>query len=203
MKRTIITALIIIVLAGLGYSRTDLRAVRLQKFLAQYPCSPLRGHVSDLLYCADHFGVDYRLYLAIAGAESTFGQKCPRGSYNFTGVRNGATRFRSIYENIYQTNRIIATGTWYRKYRQTRRIKDFVYVYKGVPPFKRYIGTVRAVFAAIDSMPVERERLRDRQAKLSKLNPPRFKPAQHDNLVAWSTTRYDKAGQRKAKPLAD
>lgn len=201
-KISIIIVLLLAALVGSGEAR-DLRAVKLKKFLARYPGSPLRGHVHEILYCADRFGLDYRLYLAVAGAESTFGRNYPKGSYNLTGVCNGASRFSSIYNNIYRTSEIIATGKWYRKYRRTKDLKDFVYVYKGVPPFKRYIGTLRAIFAGIDRMPVEKERQFDEQFRLSKLNPPTYKPGQHARLVAWSTARYDKHENRRIKPFAD
>ncbi|MDD5594433.1 MAG: hypothetical protein PHG97_06820 [Candidatus Margulisbacteria bacterium] len=201
MKKFFAITMLLVVCSSAGFPR-DLRAVKVQKFLARYPDSPLRGHVHEILYCADRFGLDYRLYLAVAGAESTFGRRYPKRSRNLTGICNGASSFSSIYDNIYRTHEIIATGKWYRKYRKTKNIKDFVYVYKGVPPFAHYIRTLRAIFAGIDRISVEKERRQDRQVMLSELNPPGFKAEHQANLVAWNTTRYDKFASRQVRPFA-
>ncbi|OGB88976.1 hypothetical protein A2625_04535 [candidate division WOR-1 bacterium RIFCSPHIGHO2_01_FULL_53_15] len=155
LKRAVSIILLLIVFAGMGLSQfQDPRAAKLRKFLDKYPDSPLKSHVNEMVYCADHFGLDYRLYLAIAGAESTFGRCYPKRNHNLTGVANGGKRFRSIYDNIYRTNELIATGKWYRRYRKTRNIKDFVYTYKGKPPYKHYISTIRYVFAEVEKISV-------------------------------------------------
>lgn len=175
MIRKVVSALIfVIILAGAGAAR-DLRAIKIEKFLSKYPASPLHGHTDELVNCADHFGLDYRLYAALAGAESTFGRRYPKSNHNLTGVVNGDKRFASIYDNIYKTNELIATGKWYRRYRRTKNIKDLVYVYKGAPPYTHYLKTVRYIFWAIDKMSVESEML----------------AARRNSLVAWNAVRYD------------
>lgn len=174
--------MLILILAGL-VTAGDRRAEKIKKFLMKYPGSPLRGHIHEILYCADHFGLDYRLYLGIAGAESTFGRQYPKGNHNLTGVANGGARFASIYDNIYRTHEIIATGKWYKRYRKTRELKDLVYVYKGVPPYDRYLRTVRGIMAGIERVSVAR-------------------PARVNPLIAWSATPYDKYENRKITPLA-
>ena len=77
-KRILIIASVLGILACQAQA-LDLRAVKLQKFLDRYPWSPLRGHEQEILYCADKFGIDYRLYVAISGAESTYGKRYPLG----------------------------------------------------------------------------------------------------------------------------
>ena len=177
MKKYLLCLLaLVLLLAGLAGAR-DLRAAKIEKFLTRYPDSPLRRHVREILSCADHFGLDYRLYLGIAGAESTFGRRYPKGNYNLTGVCNGGKKFASIYDNIYQTNKIIATGKWYRKYRKTRNLRDLVCVYKGVPPYDHYLMTVRSIMAGIE----------------------RAKPP--SSIAAWNTAPYHKYASRRKAPF--
>jgi hypothetical protein len=185
LRKALLAVLFASALAGLGLAG-DPRALKIEKFLARYPDSPLRGHIQEILYCADRFGLDYRLYLGIAGAESTFGRRFPAGSHNLTGICNGGTKFSSIYHNIYRTHEIIAKGKWYAKYRRTRKLTDLVYVYKGVPPYDRYLRTVRSIFAGIEGVPT-----------------PKPAPARVDPLVAWNTVPYDKFASRKIAPFAE
>lgn len=193
-KKLLILMIVVLFLgAGAGYGK-DLRAVKLEKFLSRYPKSPLKGHEQEILYWADYFNVDYRLYLAIAGAESTFGRKYPKHNHNLTGVLNGTTRFASIQDNIYKTTRLIATGKWYGKYRKTKNIRDLVYVYKGVPPYDRYIRTMRYTFSKIASISVADEQRK--QSWLKQLDTSAFvdeirQQAKADKIVAWNSIRYD------------
>jgi len=136
-KKIIILCLLLVACLGIAGAE-DGRVMRLQKFLARYSWSPLLGHEHEIVYCADKFGIDYRLYVAIAGAESTYGKTFPKGAKNLTGHCNGDTHFNSIYHNIYATSKLIGTAKYYAKYRQTKNLWDFLYVYKGVPPYKRY-----------------------------------------------------------------
>ncbi|MBI5400217.1 glucosaminidase domain-containing protein [Candidatus Saganbacteria bacterium] len=145
VKKIIIMCLILFygfTLAG----AEDARVMKLEKFLARFPWSPLRGHEHEIVYCADKFGIDYRLYVAIAGAESSFGKKFPKQAKNLTGHRNGVTRFSSIYHNIHATSKLVGTAKYYQKYRRTRNLWDFLYVYKGVPPYKHYYVNLRYTF---------------------------------------------------------
>ncbi len=178
MVKRSIAGLSLIVLACAA-SASDLRAARVEKYLSKYPGSPLRGHGQEIVYCADRFGLDYRLYLGIAGAESTFGRRYPKSNHNLTGVCNGGTRFASIYDNIYRTHEIIATGKWYRKFRATKELKDLVYVYKGVPPYEPYLRTLRAIFAGVERTKVK-------------------KPS---SILAWNATPYHKYSNRRVAPF--
>lgn len=185
MKKAI--AIILICAAGSAYAE-DLRPVRLYKFLSRYQ-SPLRAHVNEIVYCADKYKIDYRLYVALSGAESGFGRHFPKNSSNFTGIMNGATRFPSVYANIDYTSRILGTGKWYRTWRKTKKLEDLVYVYKGVPPYERYIKTVRYSLHKIASMDIaEEKKIEDKERKLAKL----------EQLGAWAGVRYDRnrSGQK-------
>ncbi|MFA6170051.1 MAG: hypothetical protein WCW67_00920 [Candidatus Margulisiibacteriota bacterium] len=175
----------------------DLRAVKLKRFLDRYQFSPLRGHEQEILYCADKFGVDYRLYLAIAGAESTYGKRYPKTHNNLTGHRNGDTVFQSIYSNIYQTNKLIGQAGYYKKYRKTKNIWDLVYVYKGVPPYDHYVKNLRFVMDTITGISVEDVR-KEEAAWLAKINSPEYlaevrRKFQEAQLTIWSALRYDRA----------
>ncbi|OGC03374.1 hypothetical protein A2276_00440 [candidate division WOR-1 bacterium RIFOXYA12_FULL_43_27] len=171
--RILLIGLLLVFLSGIGHA-VDLRAVKLLKYLERYPGTPLASHVHEILSCADKFKVDYRLYVAISGAESGFGRKVSLDRKNFTGYLNGRVGFISIYDNIYKTHELIGTGKWYKKYRATKNIKDFVYTYKGVPPYAHYLRNIRAVMVGIANMPVDREK------------------TELEAAANWVATRYDK-----------
>jgi len=194
----------IALLAGAGSAR-DLRAVRIEKFLARYnPTSPLRNKAQEMLYCADIFGLDYRLYLAIAGAESTYGRSFPKYKKNLTGILNGKTKFASIYENIYYTNKLLATGKWYKKFNKTKRIEDFVYIYKGVPPYDHYIRALRFTLDGVSAVSIKNELAAD-NLLLARLNSPAEKAKkrqkQSESLVVWNSIRYDQFEPGKTNTL--
>jgi hypothetical protein len=66
----------------------DQRGKLLDDYLAKYN-SPLTGKGEDFVKAADDNGVDWRLVPAIAGAESTFGQKIPGGHHPAYTSYNG------------------------------------------------------------------------------------------------------------------
>jgi hypothetical protein len=194
MKKSLIVFCALIWLAGVGSCR-DLRAVRLEKFLAYYcPTSPLRGKTEEIVRYADRYSLDYRLYIGIAGAESTWGKKYPKRSYNLTGISNGGARFRSISHNIAFTHATIGTKKWYREYRKTRDIKDLVYVYKGVPPYDRYIRSLRFTFDMINAVPIAEER-KAREVAIAEMK------KQPTYLLAWNSIRYDQFDPRKTSSV--
>jgi len=190
MRIKLLLILLLFIIATAGYS-LDLRAVKIGRFLDDYPYSPLRSHINEILYCADHFGLDYRLYLALSGAESSFGKKYPKYNFNLTGILNGSKKFKSIYDNIYETHKLIATGKWYKKYLKTKNIVDLVYVYKGVPPYKHYINNLRFFLDKIDSISVD-----DEKALLADKSAPGLKKtvnkhSRNEQLSDWGSLRYD------------
>jgi hypothetical protein len=181
MRRLIFIAILLLI-AGSAYAK-DLRAEKIERFLARYcPTSPLHGRGQEIVRSADHYNLDYRLYLAIAGAESTWGKNPPKRSrYNFTGISNGGAVFRSISHNIKFTHETIATKKWYRRYRKTGKLMDLVYVYKGVPPYDRYNRALRFTMEIVTAMAV-----------------PEVKPTVMAKVdLSWNSIRYDKFDIRK------
>ncbi|MBU0630058.1 MAG: hypothetical protein KKC80_03965 [Candidatus Margulisbacteria bacterium] len=196
--------MILILLSGAAEAR-DLRAVKLKRFLDRYEFSPLRGHEQEIVYCADKFGIDYRLYVAIAGAESTYGKRFPATRKNLTGHRNGDTAFESIFDNIYQTSKLIGTRHYYRKYRQTKDIWDLVYVYKGVPPYDHYVRNLRYALDTITAVSVEDVK-KEEAAWLAKINSPEYlaevkRKFQAAALATWSALRYDRYATGKTSTV--
>ena len=154
--RKVFGLIIILLFIGIFASYgTDLRPYKLKRFLDRYPWSPLRGHEIEIVACADKFGIDYRLYVAIAGAESTYGKRYPKKTNNLTGYNSCNTNFVSIYKNIYETSKLIGTAHYYKKYRKTEDIKDLIYVYKGVPPYDHHIKNIRYALDAISAISIE------------------------------------------------
>lgn len=184
MKRGLILWAAILLLAGAAES-ADYRPTKLERFLVRYcPTSPLRGKGEEMVLQADRYGLDYRLYLAIAGAESTWGKKAPKKSYNFTGISNGAARFRSINHNIMFTYETIAGKRWYRLYRKTKKLEDLIRVYKAVPPFDKYERSLRFTLDMVTAVKITEPT-------------PALAAKKTDQLLAWNSIRYDKYGIRK------
>ncbi|MBU0672737.1 MAG: hypothetical protein KJ732_06910 [Candidatus Margulisbacteria bacterium] len=203
MKRGIsVVILIVLLFAGLVQAK-DLRATKLKKFLDRYPWSPLRGHEQEILYCADKFGLDFRLYIAIAGAESSYGKRFPKSSKNLTGYAvydDNVGSFNSIWHNIYETSKLIATSNYYKKFRKTRDIKDLIFVYKGVPPYDHYYNNMRYALDQITRVSIVRE-LKEQREKLVRLDPASKrlmgKREYVEKMFAWTAVRYDKHTVRK------
>ncbi|MFC1495958.1 hypothetical protein ACFL52_00920 [Candidatus Margulisiibacteriota bacterium] len=173
----------IILLIGPSVNARDLRAVRIEKFLQRYePNSPLLEYTDEIVECADKFDLDYRLYVAISGAESGFGRAYPKSKHNLTGILNGATGFNNIFHNIYYTHKLIGTRHWYKKYRKTKKIEDLVYVYKCVPPFDHYIYNMRFALDGISRVVIDEEKA----AKAKRKEKPEQK------LIFWNQAEYDK-----------
>ena len=206
--------------AGIACAK-DLRPVRLYKFLSRYQ-SPLRGHVHEIVYCADKYQIDYRLYVALSGAESGFGRNFPKNSSNFTGIMNVATHFPTTFANIDYTSRLLGQGKWYKTYRRTKKLEDLVYVYKAVPPYERYLRTVRYSLNKISSMDIAAEKkVVDKEKKLAKMeelgawvgvrydrnssgrsNKVDYKaPQANEQLTDWGGTRYDQLPKRSKVPI--
>jgi hypothetical protein len=196
-KKFFLTLMTVAVLAGISYGEPDLRGAKIDRFLADHkPGSPLRNHIQEILYCADNFGLDYRLFVAISAAESGYGTRYIKRNHNLTGICNGYSRFRSIYDNIYETHKVIATKNWYRKYHATKDIKNLVYVYKGVPPYNHYIRTIKFVMNGISDTSIAD--LLDGACDLTDSMPPyEFRVALKESaptqsLLAWSLIEYNK-----------
>ncbi|MFA4843376.1 MAG: hypothetical protein WC632_00300 [Candidatus Margulisiibacteriota bacterium] len=200
VKKLITAGLLVLALVSTG-AAIDFRAVKLKKFLERYPGSPLVSHTQEIVHCADRFGLDYRLYVAISGAESGYGRHYPKNTYNLTGISNGRYGFRSIYGNIYYTHRLLATTKWYHKYRRTGELMDLIYVYKAVPPYDRYLRILRYAMHEIAFVSIEKEK----KEWLAKINSPAYKKSvrlakQTKQLADWGAIRYDQ--HQPGKPTA-
>jgi hypothetical protein len=81
-------------LSSLTTDNTDNRTYIVRTFLQAYD-SPMSEAADSFVLFADKYSLDWKLVLAIAGTESTFGKHIPAGSYNawgwgvFTGKQYG------------------------------------------------------------------------------------------------------------------
>jgi hypothetical protein len=80
----------------------DSRVKIVEKYLKSFD-SPMVGNANDFIYFADKYDLDWRLVLAIAGVESTYGKQIPPYSYNGWGwgvYGDNVIRFKSWQEGI-------------------------------------------------------------------------------------------------------
>ncbi len=87
----------------------DARPLVVKRYLKSHN-SPLAPYAVFLVETADKYGVDWRLPIAIAGAESTFGRTYPPGSYNLWGYgihSRGTKHFGSFEEAIDRVTRYL------------------------------------------------------------------------------------------------
>ncbi len=206
IKKTLLIVLLLLVATSCVTAKTtsgavkDLRAVRLKKFLDRYPWSPLRGHEHEILYCADKFGIDYRLFIAIAGAESSYGKRFPKSTKNLTGYNSCDTKFDSVWQNIYETSKLIGTSDYYKKFRQTSDIWDLIYVYKGVPPYSHYHQNLRYALDKITKIDISKE-LAEQRALLAKAGGGKRmgKKLWFASMDSWLAAPYDEYEARQQR----
>lgn len=91
----------------LANAKADPRVEKLEGYLNSYK-SPLAEYSFYFIYCADRYGIDWKLLPAITGIESTFGKRIPFGSYNAYGWGNGLSRFKSWEESINHVTKALA-----------------------------------------------------------------------------------------------
>lgn len=80
----------------------DYRVKIVENYLKHYD-SPMVSNAYDFVYFADKYDLDWRLVLAIAGVESTYGKQIPPYSYNGWGwgvYGDNVIRFKSWKEGI-------------------------------------------------------------------------------------------------------
>lgn len=76
------------------------RIIKVNKLLASYD-SPLEGYGEKFVVEADKNNIDWRLLVAIAGQESTFGiHSCKKVSNSFLGYGSCKINFKSVDEAI-------------------------------------------------------------------------------------------------------
>lgn len=84
------------------------RAEKVDTFLASYD-SPLEGYGSKFVEEAEEYGLDYRLLVAIAGRETTFGKnpcknpKAPNNNFGWASCKSGFNSVDSSIEHIAKT----------------------------------------------------------------------------------------------------
>lgn len=132
-----------------GQILRDKRIDRLRTYLTMHN-SPLVDESAHFIAEADRLGLDWKLVVAIAGTESTFGKRVPGGSYNAwgwgipTGAQSGIA-FESWKHGITRVSeglktRYIARGA--------TSIEQIGRIYAASP---RWAGNVRFFLNAIDS----------------------------------------------------
>lgn len=82
--------------------RKQARNANLQNYLTGYG-SPLAPYAADFIDAGELYGVDYRVVVAIAGREQTFGVAWPGSSNNFWGY--GGYRWPDIRTAIHEYTR--------------------------------------------------------------------------------------------------
>jgi hypothetical protein len=127
----------------------DLRIFKLQMYLKKHN-SPLELYADHIVRTADKYGLDWRLVTAIAGVESTFGKRIPKGSFNAYGWVNGDYKFKSWEDSIETVSRSLK-----EKYinRGADSIEKIAKIY--APPSRTWSGNVKFFIYKIDSSPVE------------------------------------------------
>jgi len=83
----------------------EARNSNLESYLANYG-SPLAPYARDFIDAGDAYGVDYRVVVAIAGREQTFGVAWPGSSNNFWGY--GGYRWPDVPTAIREYTRMIS-----------------------------------------------------------------------------------------------
>jgi hypothetical protein len=77
----------------------DERPSILKNYLRSHK-SPLAEYSENIINTADKYNINWKLVVAIAGVESTFGKRIPINSYNAYGWANGNFYFKSWEESI-------------------------------------------------------------------------------------------------------
>ena len=80
----------------------DYRVKIVESYLRKFN-SPMTDNAKDFVYYADKYDLDWKLVLAIAGVESTYGNQIPPSSYNAWGwgiYGDNVIRFKSWKEGI-------------------------------------------------------------------------------------------------------
>lgn len=80
------------------YDEKQTKIQKLENYLNRYG-SPLAAHADDFVNAGEAYGVDYRVLVAIAGKEQTFGAAWPGSSLNFWGY--GGHRWDTICAAIW------------------------------------------------------------------------------------------------------
>jgi hypothetical protein len=85
--------------------KAQARYASLESYLSRYG-SPLAPYAKDFVDAGDKYGVDYRVVVAIAGREQTFGVAWPGSSNNFWGY--GGYHWPSVSTAIWEYTRMLS-----------------------------------------------------------------------------------------------
>lgn len=126
----------------------DYRVETLKNYLEKYN-SPLAEYASKLVEYADTYGLDYRLLAAISGAESTFGKRIPKNSYNAYGWANGNYAFASWDNSIEVVSKALR-----QKYIEKGAVSISQIAKRYAPPSNTWSNKVKHIMKRIDPLPV-------------------------------------------------
>lgn len=100
--------------------------LRVRRYLERFD-SPMVGSEKELIASANNWGVDYRLFLAIARKESQLGKRaCNFNPFGIASCRVSYDSWADSYEGL---GRLLMTSNYYRKWRQTGDLYDLMSVY--------------------------------------------------------------------------
>jgi len=99
--------------------------------------SPVAGLGKDFYEAGHTYGIDPLLLVAVSMAKSTGGKFTP-GNFNHMGWFSGKVGFASFSDCIWTVANRIAHLSYYRKFRQTKEVKDFAIAYNA-PYYKSYL----------------------------------------------------------------
>ena len=103
----------------------------LEIFLKHYN-SPLSSNAKDFVDAGYVYGIDYKLLVAIAGAESSFCKyPAPNTKYNCFGFKssNGWYEFNDYSDAIWKVAKTLGTSRTYTIFRQTNSIQELANIY--------------------------------------------------------------------------
>lgn len=125
----------------------DSRIKKLRDYL-QSKNSPIADEAEDIISVADQWGLDYRLFVGISNAESSFCKRSPEGSHNCWGFacfdNQPCHYFKTYKEALESLAGTITNHYAYTDYNRTGSLSDLSKVYL-TGNKKRWEGNVQSV----------------------------------------------------------
>ncbi len=122
----------------------DIRVKKLEKFFTDYH-SPLASSAADFIELSDSYGFDYRLLVAIAGAESTFETKGNTHDFNPFGLlcthAAPCASFGSFRDAIHTLAGTLRNHRAYADFRKTGKTEELARAYMAGDQ-KRWVETI-------------------------------------------------------------
>ncbi len=139
-----VKAQIIVPVASLPSPTPDIRIKKLEKFFTDYH-SPLASSAADFVELSDSYGFDYRLLVAIAGAESTFETKGNTHDFNPFGLlcthAAPCASFGSFRDAIHTLAGTFRNHRAYADFRKTGKTEELASAYMAGDQ-KKWVETV-------------------------------------------------------------